>query len=83
MDKSPYRPSSSHRWLLCPGSVQSEASFPDTTSSYAEEGTAAHQLAEVCLNDGKNADEFLGEVFNGFEVLPEMAFAVQDYPSRS
>ncbi|MGK9252393.1 DUF2800 domain-containing protein [Paenibacillus humicus] len=41
--------SGSSRWLACPGSVQLESMFPETTSSYAEEGTAAHELAELHL----------------------------------
>lgn len=38
--------SSSHRWLHCTPSAQLEATYPDTTSDAAEEGTAAHELAE-------------------------------------
>lgn len=43
-------PSSSHRWLNCPGSVELEKDFPGTTSEYAEAGTVAHSLAELKLN---------------------------------
>ncbi|MFK4967122.1 DUF2800 domain-containing protein [Lactococcus garvieae] len=42
--------SSSHRWLKCPPSALLEREFPDTTSSAAEEGTAAHAMAEHKLN---------------------------------
>ena len=38
--------SSSHRWLKCPPSARLQLEFPDTTSEAAEEGTAAHALAE-------------------------------------
>lgn len=38
--------SSSHRWLRCPPSARLQLNFPDTTSEAAEEGTAAHALAE-------------------------------------
>jgi len=41
--------SSSKRWMNCPGSVQLSAQFPDTTSSYAIEGTLAHGLGEHVL----------------------------------
>ena len=41
--------SGSARWLACPGSVRLEEQFPDRTSEYAEEGTAAHELAELML----------------------------------
>lgn len=38
--------SSSHRWLHCPPSARLQLQYPDTTSDAAEEGTAAHALAE-------------------------------------
>lgn len=41
--------SGSERWLNCPGSVRLEQDFPDTTSPYAQEGTAAHELSEIML----------------------------------
>lgn len=39
--------SGSARWLACPPSARLELKFPNTTSPYAEEGTAAHELAEL------------------------------------
>ena len=39
--------SSSHRWLACTKSAKLEAGYPDQTSSYAEEGTVAHALADI------------------------------------
>ena len=41
--------SGSAKWSLCPGSVFAEKDFPNTTSVFAEEGTAAHELAEMLL----------------------------------
>lgn len=41
--------SSSHRWLNCTGAPRLEATFPDTTSEYAKEGTLAHELCELKL----------------------------------
>src|SRR6056297_3085091 len=41
-----YSASGAHRWMSCPPSAQLEQQFPDETSTYAEEGTAAHDLAE-------------------------------------
>jgi hypothetical protein len=41
-----YSASGAHRWMACPPSAQLEQQFPDETSIYAEEGTAAHDLAE-------------------------------------
>lgn len=39
--------SGAHRWLACPPSAQLETQFPASTSEYAEEGTAAHEVAEL------------------------------------
>lgn len=41
--------SSSHRWLHCTGAPRLEATFEDTTSVYAKEGTLAHELCELKL----------------------------------
>ena len=38
--------SSSKRWLNCPPSARLEENFPNESSSYAEEGTWAHELCE-------------------------------------
>ena len=40
-------PSSAHRWLNCPLAPRLEATLPDKTSSYAEEGTLAHSVCEI------------------------------------
>lgn len=42
--------SSSSRWLACPPSALLGREFPDTISTAAEEGTAAHAMAENKLN---------------------------------
>lgn len=39
--------SGAHRWLACTPSAQLELKFPATSSSYAEEGTHAHSVAEL------------------------------------
>jgi hypothetical protein len=44
--------SNAHRWLVCSGSVTAEAGMPDQTSSFAQEGTTAHELAEQALLRG-------------------------------
>lgn len=48
--------SGAHRWLECTPSALLELQFPQSTSEYAEEGTAAHELCEL------TARCFLGEV---------------------
>ncbi|MBT2696379.1 DUF2800 domain-containing protein [Bacillus sp. ISL-40] len=41
--------SASHRWLSCTPSVRLEEQFPESTSTFAEEGTLAHEIAELKL----------------------------------
>jgi hypothetical protein len=66
--------SGSAKWSLCPGSVFAEKDFPNTTSIFAEEGTAAHELAEIILRDD---DELNLGIFSLFGVtLPESGVTV-------
>lgn len=78
--------SSSHRWLACPGSINMCKGIPPTTSSYADEGTAAHALAEICLgNKVDKAATYVGRPMytdgkgKEYIVTSEMAEAVQVY----
>lgn len=41
--------SGSKRWMSCTPSVRLEEHFEETTSVFAEEGTAAHELSEIML----------------------------------
>lgn len=76
-------PSSAHRWMHCYGSVKLSEQFPETSSVYADEGTAAHTLAERALTYSKDAAFFIGETITvgetGFVVDEDMAAAVQMY----
>ena len=60
-------PSSSGRWLTCPASPLMEAGKPNTTNSFAAEGTAAHYLGECCLTAEQDAVYFLGELINVYK----------------
>jgi hypothetical protein len=51
------------RIIACPGSVALCDTIPDKTSRYADQGSAAHALAEACLKDSLHPTHFLGEVF--------------------
>ncbi len=54
--------SGAHRWLECPGSVLLEEQYKNTTSTFAEEGTFAHEIAEYILKNGTdNLPEYLKE----------------------
>jgi len=78
-------PSGAHRWMACPGSLKMEEPFPDTSSVYADEGTAAHQLMEWCLMSGQDASAYAGrlieveETGRKFEVDEDMVLGIQGY----
>lgn len=42
-------PSAASRWMACTPSAHLESGFPNTTSSFAEEGTLAHAISETIL----------------------------------
>lgn len=76
-------PSSAHRWLTCPGSVALESACKDDSSDFADEGTAAHELAAMALTAGNDAAAYLGRVITvndkGYTVDADMAEHVQKY----
>lgn len=53
--------SGSKRWLTCTPSANLEDGFEDSSSSFAEEGTAAHELSELVLQ--KEIDEITALTF--------------------
>lgn len=77
-------PSGASRWARCPGSVALTKDIEDDRSSeHAAEGTAAHELGEMCLTEGNDAVAYLGRIIEAdgftFEVDDEMAGQVQKY----
>ena len=71
--------SKAHRWMTCPASIMLEQTFPEQTSFFAAEGTAAHALAEECLLKQKPPEYFIGVEFEGFIVDEDMAHHVATY----
>lgn len=81
-------PSGAHRWMACPASVVLEADYPDTSSSYAREGSAAHELAAMVLeNEELSAQGYVGKLIEFKDnndivhwlVTQDMADHVDDY----
>lgn len=76
--------SGSHRWFHCPGSVkliEAMGAAPKKSSSYADDGTLAHDIAARCLKSGEDAVAYLGEAdfVTEAEFKEEDAVAVQVY----
>jgi hypothetical protein len=73
--------------MACPGSVVLEAEYPDESSSYAREGSAAHELAALVLETNTEARDYVLkhiEFEDGSEtvrwlVTDDMAEYVQTY----
>jgi hypothetical protein len=69
---APLGPSAAHRWLYCGGSVGLCADVVDAGSSFAEEGTAGHEIFAFVLG-GAPLEGFLGkQMSNGVEVTEEL-----------
>lgn len=77
-------PSSSKRWMTCPGSIAliDSLNIEDKPSKYAAEGTVAHEIHERCLLKSTDAKEYLGETITvdgmSFTVNDNMVDAVQE-----
>ena len=78
-----YSGSGAARFIGCPGAPALCQKVSKKSNRYADEGTAAHGLAELCLRLGCNADHFLGQDLpvgeDAFEVTEEMVEGVNMY----
>lgn len=58
-------PSGAKRFMACPGSVRLSEGIPDESSVFANEGTAAHELAEILLTmKEEDANTLAGRVID-------------------
>lgn len=78
-DHAKHSPSSAHRWLECPGSIAACEGLPDNDNVWSREGTFAHHIAAMALEQDKPASAFLGQTDGEFTVDEEMAGHVQTY----
>jgi len=55
-------PSSAYTWIECAASTAAQIGQPDESSEYADEGTAAHELAKWCLTLDRLAAFYIGKI---------------------
>jgi hypothetical protein len=90
LDHSPLGPSAAAIWINCTASVRLQKGLPDSESSFAAEGTAAHMLSEWARNENETADKWLGQKIEfpkrtgsdelwSFEVTQEMVDGVNEF----
>lgn len=76
-------PSSAYRWMTCAGSVAMCKGLPDEASEYADEGTAMHTLASMCLTENRDALAYLNRRIQvghrTFEMTEDRCADVQVY----
>lgn len=79
--------SGSSKWIFCSGSVEAESKIVKKQSVYAEKGTLAHELADMCLKKKVDTSTFIGKTIScesdgkilSTVVDKEMAKFVQEY----
>lgn len=63
-------PSSAYTWISCKASTAAQLGQPDDSSEYADEGTAAHTLMQMCLESGNDTAAYAGRIIGvGTEVV--------------
>lgn len=73
--------SGAHRWLVCPRSIGLEEMFEEETTVFAEEGSLAHDLAELRLKQelGKATREEVESWSKEHKIPTEMKHYVEGY----
>lgn len=83
--------SASKQWLNCPPSARLQEQFPNESSVYAEEGTAAHELGEYKIRHGylhdrmrrPQSDYYNEEIEAATDMYAEFAIEVIEELKRS
>jgi hypothetical protein len=73
-------PSGAEKWMTCAGAPALEALEPDSSNDYSDEGTAAHFLAALCLEENKNAEDFWTQDIAIFNGKADWKFCAYKYP---
>lgn len=71
--------SSAHRWLACPPSAVAAEAYQSTQTPYTEEGTLAHEVAELVARNRILTAEPLELVFDDPRVTREMIECAEGY----
>lgn len=74
---SPLSPSSSHRWVNCPGSVLLSQQYPEMPMSAGAEGTAVHWFAAEAIRSGVAPKDAVSP--NGVTLSDEMREHGKDF----
>lgn len=74
LEHSPLGGSAAHRFMACAGSFLmhreqlQNGQFENIESEFAQLGTAAHELAAMCLAEDHEPFEFIGQMIDGYRV---------------
>lgn len=71
--------SGAYRWTECLGSILGSVGISTYSSEFAREGTAGHEMAQMCLENNQEAIEWIGRTIDGFEIDLDWAEAIQEF----
>ena len=71
--------SSAHRWLECPPSAVANEAYPDQETSFANEGTLAHEVAELVARSSLNRGDNIFSSPWRDDVTKEMIECAKEY----
>lgn len=71
--------SAADRWGNCAGSLAMSRGIPDQSGHAAREGTAGHALGELCIKQGTDPVDYIGDIIEGIEIDDDLALNVRDY----